>query len=94
MADVHELENRRLGWFVLQVVASHTIAAAIAEKVFTTEGFAFPGLYGAVEFGTFALTPLLSKLLREGPRAALRLLPRLAAEEQREEALLFGLCGL
>lgn len=83
--------SSKLCWYALQVLASHTLSAMLAEMVFTQKDFDFPGIYGAVEFGTFAAAPALAWACLRGPRAALRL--ALAAAGGSRGAR-FAACGV
>lgn len=48
----------------LRVFASHTLSALLTEHVFTKKGFVFPAIFGAVEFATFALAPVVLSFAR------------------------------
>jgi len=75
----------RLAVYTLQVLASHTCSALLAELVFTREGFAFPAVYGAVEFAVFALAPLVLASVRGCLPQLLRL--------RSQEVWCFARCG-
>eukprot|EP00933_Yihiella_yeosuensis_P038188 TRINITY_DN32132_c0_g1_i1.p1 TRINITY_DN32132_c0_g1~~TRINITY_DN32132_c0_g1_i1.p1 ORF type:complete len:369 (+),score=38.77 TRINITY_DN32132_c0_g1_i1:44-1150(+) len=85
--------NRKLCGYAAQVLISHGLSAILAEMVFSSEGFAFPGVFGAAEFATFALAPLLAKMCWHGPKAvkAVILGPAIGSFK---EAQSFALCGL
>jgi len=59
--------NRLLAVRALQVMVCHVLSAILAEKVLTTKGFKFPGVYATVEFTTFALVPVLLRAVLNGP---------------------------
>lgn len=84
--------ERRLLCYTLQVVVSHCMAAALAEMVFTRDGFEFPAIVGFVEFTTFSLAPLLRWALLYGPRAAAG--HAAASLLSPGELLHFSLCGV
>jgi len=53
----------RLTRYASQVIVLHVASAALAEMVFSHEGFAFPAVYGFVEFATFAALPVLTSVV-------------------------------
>lgn len=81
-------ESWRLFGLAARVLVSHCLAAALAEKVFTREGFDFPGAYGAVEAVIMALMAAIWAL-RRGQRAARKLLEATSRSELRR----YALCG-
>lgn len=82
-------QSLRLIGYAVPVFASHCVSATLAEFVFRREGFAFPGIYGAVEFGVFAVMPSIALTLQSGLQGARRLLV-----VRREELVRFFICGI
>lgn len=89
-----EASTKRFLGYSAQVLVSHVLGSVVDEMVFRKEGFAFPSVFGATEFATFALVPLLLQGLRGGYKAILALLfSSSSGASSKDEAVRFALCG-
>lgn len=84
-----EASSRSLVGYAAQVVISHSLSATLAELVFRREGFNFPGVYGALEFATFAIAPIIFRTLWQGPEFIVKLLGHWDVDTWR-----YILCGV
>lgn len=91
MASSPRGNTKSLAWFALQVLIAHVLSAVLAESVFTREGFDFPGVYGTVEFATFAAAPIISWCLFLGAGAAAKRMQKMFG---RAECARFIVCGV
>lgn len=73
----------------VQVILSHSLSATLAEWVFSQKGFRFPGLYGTLEFATFAIAPCLFSLIWRGPTFVAKLF-----HQWDDDNIRFILCGI